>query len=314
MSNSVNTIRNFTIRLEQFEGPLDLMLYLIQSQELDISTVSISKITDQYLNTIKLMHELDFDVASDFLVMAATLILWKSKALMPKEEEDQKLLEDSAMPLSQEDLVRQLLERQRYLEMAGHMSQRPLLGDDVFNRPTKRPPVEKIWKEMNVTQLATTYQDLLIREQKRARIVMKKETVSLAEKIQEFGRKLVPHQITELRELIADVNTRGEWVVGFLASLELSRLKKLKIHQQEVFAPIYVELLEALVGFDARQASGFDYVRTDKAPDVLPDRYNQNVKVPKTETILDSVNESISAPIESGASESTQESSGEVTS
>ena len=278
MSSTGNTIRNFTIRLEQFEGPLDLMLYLIQSQELDISTVSISKITDQYLNTIKLMHELDFDVASEFLVMAATLILWKSKALMPKVEEDQKLLEETSMPLSQEDLVRQLLERQRYLEMAGHLGLRPLLGDDVFTRPTKRPPVEKIWKEMNVTQLATTFQDLLIREQKRARIVMKKETVSLAEKIQEFGAKLTVNKVTALKDLIAETNTRGEWVVGFLASLELSRLKKLKIYQEEVFAPIYVELLEAILGFDARQASGFDYVRTDKAPDVMPDRYGQNIK------------------------------------
>ena len=265
LTSSASNTRPFTIRLEQFEGPLDLMLYLIQSQELDISSVSISKITDQYLQTLRLMQEMDFDIASEFLLMAATLILWKSKALMPKEDEDQKGEEETDLPLTQEQLVQQLMMRQRYLEMAGHLAQRPLLGDDVFTRPNKRPPVEKIWKEMNVSSIATTYQDLLIREQRRSRVVMKKETVSLAEKLKEFGNRLSVKQVTALETLIADKSLKGEWVVGFLASLELSRLKKLKIYQEQVFDPIFIELLEELGDFDVHQASGFDYVRTGGA-------------------------------------------------
>ena len=253
---------SFKIRLEQFEGPLDLMLYLIQSQELDISTLSISAITNQYLHAIKLMEELDFEIASEFIVMAATLILWKSRALMPKEDDDQALLEDVAMPLTQEELVRQLLMRQRYLESASKLALYPLLGDEVFTRPTKRPPVEKIWKEMNVTQLATTYQDLLIRIQRRSRIVMKKETVSLQEKILEFGRKLKMNELTSLDTLITDKALRGDWVVGFLASLELSRLKQVKIHQAEAFNPIFIELVQEMIDFDAKQTSGFDYLTT----------------------------------------------------
>jgi len=266
LTTGVNTARPFTIRLEQFEGPLDLMLYLIQSQELDISTVSISKITDQYLHALKLMQEMDFDIASEFLVMAATLILWKSKALMPKEEEEIQNQEDADLPLTQEELVRRLMQRQAYLEAAGKVAVRPYLGEDVFNRPNRRPPVEKIWKEMKVTSLATTFQDLLIREQRRKRVVMKKETVSLAEKLREFGRRLTPHQITALESMISDKSVRGEWVVGFLASLELSRLKKLKVYQEKVFDPIFVELLENIQDFDVSQAQGFDYVRTGEAP------------------------------------------------
>lgn len=254
---------NFKIRLEQFEGPLDLMLYLIQSQELDISTVSISTITHQYLHAIKLMQELDFELASEFLVMAATLILWKSRALMPKENEDQASLEEIAAPLTQEDLVRQLLNRQRYLEAAQKLSQFPLLNDSIFVRPTKRPLVEKVWKAMNMSQLITTYQDLLVRENKRARIVMKKETVSLQEKIQEFGRRLKLHELTQLDTLIGDQTIRGEWVVGFLASLELSRLKQLKLHQDKNFDPIYLELIQEMINFDSKQTSGFDYVRSE---------------------------------------------------
>jgi len=254
---------SFKIRLEQFEGPLDLMLYLIQSQELDISTVSISQITNQYLHAIKLMQELDFDIASDFLVMAATLILWKSKALMPKDDEDQNALEDAEVPLTQEELVKQLLMRQRYLEAAGRLAGYPLLGDDVFAKPTKRPPVEKVWKSMNMSSLTTTYQDLLLREHKRARIVMKKETVSLQEKIQEFGRRLKLNELTQLDTLIADKAVRGEWVVGFLASLELSRLKQVVIHQAQVFDPIFIELVQEMINFDSKQTSGFDYVRSE---------------------------------------------------
>lgn len=254
---------SFKIRLEQFEGPLDLMLYLIQSQELDVSTVSISQITNQYLHAIKLMQELDFEIASEFLVMAATLILWKSKALMPKENEDNQNLEEIAAPLTQEELVRQLLMRQRYLEAAAKLAQYPLLGDDVFNRPTKRPPVEKVWKSMNMSTLATTYQDLLIRENRRARVVMKKETVSLQEKIQEFGRRLKLNELTQLDTLITDKSVRGEWVVGFLASLELSRLKQVKLHQDKTFDPIYVELINEMINFDSKQTSGFDYVRSE---------------------------------------------------
>jgi segregation and condensation protein A len=256
---------SFKIRLEQFEGPLDLMLYLIQSQELDISTVSITKITNQYLHAIKLMQELDFDIASDFLVMAATLILWKSKALMPKENDDQNAAEDQTPVLTQEDLVRQLLERQRYLEAAAKLAQYPLLEDEVFKRPTKRPPVEKVWKPMNMSQLTMTYQDLLIRENKRARIVMKKETVSLQEKIQEMGRGLKMNVPERLDHFIADKGLRGEWVVGFLATLELSRLKLALIHQQETFDPIFVELIKEMIDFDTKQTTGFDYVRSEQA-------------------------------------------------
>jgi segregation and condensation protein A len=266
LTTGVNTARPFTIRLEQFEGPLDLMLYLIQSQELDISTVSISRITDQYLHTLKLMQEMDFDVASEFLVMAATLILWKSRALMPKEDDETKADDEAELPLTQEELVRRLMQRQAYLDAAGKVATRPLLGEDVFTRPNRRPPVEKIWKEMKMTSIATTFQDLLIREQRRKRVVMKKETVSLSEKLKEFGRRLTPHQITALETMISDKGVRGEWVVGFLASLELSRLKKLKVYQEQAFDPIFVELLEELQNFDVSQASGFDYVRTGEAP------------------------------------------------
>ncbi len=97
-----------TVRLDSFEGPLDLLLFLIQSHELDISKVSISEITDQYLAYVRLMQELNFDFASEFLVMAATLLHWKSKAILPQEGNADANAQDEDGALSQEDLIRQL--------------------------------------------------------------------------------------------------------------------------------------------------------------------------------------------------------------
>src|ERR1700733_13340889 len=115
-----------TVHLESFEGPLDLLLYLIQQHELDISKVSISKITDQYLAYVRLMQELNFDAASEFLVMAATLLHWKSRALLPQEEKTDALgLAGEDGIFSQEDLVRQLLEHQRFLEAGETLAHLP---------------------------------------------------------------------------------------------------------------------------------------------------------------------------------------------
>lgn len=247
-----------TIRLESFEGPLDLLLYLIQSHELDISKVSISKITDQYLAYVRLMQELNFDAASEFLVMAATLLHWKSRALLPQEpnaKSSDGSSEDGV--LSQEDLVRQLLEHQRFLEAGENLAQLPQLGRDVFTRSNRKPPVEKIWKEMNITDLALSYQEMLVRARKRTQI-LRKETVSLKDKILEFADRLPLNELVELRSLLPILPLKAEVVVTFLASLELSRLKKMKLHQEEVYSEIYLQLLETLIQFDLDLASGFD--------------------------------------------------------
>ncbi len=249
-----------TVRLDTFQGPLDLLLYLIQSNELDISKISISKITDQYLKYVQLMQTLNFDVASEFLVMAATLILWKSKALLPEEVNKNEENEFEA-PLSQEDLVRQLLELQRFQKAGNELAQLPLLGEDVFTRQNPKPPIEKIWadtfKETNLTDLTLSYQDIILRSKKRVKI-LKKETVSLTQKILEFSQRLNLGQIIELRQLMGDPTSWPEVVVTFLAALELSRLRKLKLYQQKAYETIYLELVEHLKNFELGLATGFE--------------------------------------------------------
>lgn len=246
-----------TVHLDSFEGPLDLLLYLIQSHELDINKVSISKITDQYLAYVRLMQELNFDTASEFLVMAATLLLWKSKSLLPDESKGEAAGLDSHDEFSQEELIRQLLEHQRFLAAGEQLAQLPRLGDDVFTRENRKPPIHKVWREMDISTIVLGYQDMLVRARKRTQ-VLRKETVSLSDKISEFGHKLQPGRLQELGSLIPEGGLRPDWVVTFLASLELSRLKKMRLHQEATYSTIYLELLESLAGFDMHLATGFD--------------------------------------------------------
>jgi segregation and condensation protein A len=207
---------------------------------------------------VRLMQELNFDTASEFLVMAATLLHWKSKAVLPQEEkQDQAGMSAEDGLLSQEDLIRQLLEHQRFKQAGQDLAQLPMLGDDIFTRPNRRPPVEKIWKEMNLTDLTLAYQDMLVRSRKRT-TVLRKETVSLSTKILEFRDKLQVGKLSEFRALLSEAPSKPEIVAAFLATLELSRLKKMRVHQELAYSPIWIELLESLKNFDADMANGFD--------------------------------------------------------
>ncbi len=246
-----------TLRLESFEGPLDLLLYLIQSHELDISKVSLSKITDQYLIYVRLMQELDFDIASEFLVMAATLIHWKSKSLLPVDPSEQVQVSEDDLPLSPEELLRQLLEHQRFLDAGQDLAQLPRLHEDVFTRLNKKPPIERIWRDMNISDLTLSMQDTLVRAHKRKR-VLKKETVSLSTKIAEFSDRLEVGALTSLQQLLSMNPSRPEVVVTFLASLELAKLKKLKVFQEGAYQEIFVKLLESIRGLANQWSSEFD--------------------------------------------------------
>lgn len=258
MASALNSNRMpITVRLDQFEGPLDLLLYLIQSHEMDVSKIAISKITDQYLAYVRLMQELNFDVASEFLVMAATLLLWKSKSLLPQDPAQAAAQAGETAELSQEQLILQLLQHQRFRAAGDDLAQLPRLGEDTFTRPNRKAPIEKVWKNLDFTDLGLTFQDVLIRSRKRTTI-LKKETVSLASKIDDFKKKLVLGKLTVMNDLLTQDPSHAEVVVTFLASLELSRLKKMRLHQQEVYESIYVELLENLDSFDPSLASGFD--------------------------------------------------------
>lgn len=247
-----------TIQLEQFEGPLDLLLFLIHSHELNISTVSITRITDQYLFYIRNMKELDFGLASEFLVLAATLLLWKSKAILPDlNAEANEEVEDSILPLTPEDLIRQLQEHEKYLAAGDLLASLPKLHEDVFQRPFPKAPVVKVWKEMNITTLALSFQECLTQSRKR-KTVLRKETVSISEKIKKMALQLKMGEMIPLLSLVDLTNIRPETVVTFLASLELSRLKKLRVHQESLYGPILLELIDLITNLELKLATSFE--------------------------------------------------------
>lgn len=259
-----------TIRLEHFEGPLDLLLFLIQSHEMDVSKISLSHVTDQYLAYVKIIQELNFDIASEFLVMAATLVQWKSKAVLPKEEGEQNA--DAAqddLPISQEELIRRLLEHKKYLAAGSELARIPKLNEDVFTNAALKPEAIRVWKPMNATGLLLTYQDILVRQRKR-KTVLRKETVSLAEKIQEMGSRMTVGVPEAMSTLLGQFAIRPEQVVTFLASLELSRLKKMRLYQQGVYEEIFMELLETLNNFNVQMAIGFDAPKETVHGEIAP--------------------------------------------
>ena len=218
------------VKLASFEGPLDLLLYLIQKNELDIRNIKIAEITDQYLRTLDLMREHNLDLAGDFLLMASTLIWLKSRSMLPQTDEQQAGEGDEIM--TQEELMRRLLEHQRYRAMAMDFKQMPLLGQDFFKRP---PPDEKaereqLLKEMNLTDLTLAFQAVLMRARKPT-VRVKTDRMSIADAAKKIANTLGARDVTDFHELFSDSVDRNELVVTFLAVLELGRLQKIRVLQ-----------------------------------------------------------------------------------
>ena len=225
----------YAVKLSIFEGPLDLLLHLIRQNEVDITDIPIARIAEQYLHTIELMDELNLDVAAEYLVMAATLALIKSRMLLPDESHEE---EDGIDPRA--DLVRRLLEYQRFKEAADTLSKRRLLGRDVFSvigpGPEKTPDGEREI-EVGLFELVAAFRDVLD-ESKMLTLQHEVET----ENVTVRDRMLVVMDLLEVNESIeftrifeSDAGdrmaTRPVLVATFLAVLELARLSALRIYQ-----------------------------------------------------------------------------------
>ena len=233
------------VKLASFEGPLDLLLYLIQKEEIDIRDIRIGEITDQYLQALDLMREHNLDVAGDFLLMASTLIYLKSRTLLPNQDELQ--VQDGEEILTQEELMRRLMEHQRYRAMAMDFKQMPLMGQDFFKRPLpdEREKREQLLKEMNLTDLTLAFQQILLRE-RRPKVRVKTDRMSIADAVKKIADRLGSQEITDFQTLFDDSADRNEVVVTFLAILELGRLQQVRVLQHIVYGTIYLVLRDKL--------------------------------------------------------------------
>ncbi len=230
---------DLTFRLEGFEGPLDLLLHLIQKNELDIFNIPIALVTEQYLEYLQLMKVLNLDVAGEYLLMASTLLHIKSKMLLPRSSEEEEGEEDPRA-----ELIRRLLEYQKYKQAALELEQRPLLDRDVFVRlmpaePEEGPEEERI--EVNLLELLEAFRKVLERVKPEGVHEVILESISVEDKIEEIlmflereNRSVVFHR------LFPEQASRRVVIVTLLAILELVKMKRIRIFQLTPFETIRV--------------------------------------------------------------------------
>jgi segregation and condensation protein A len=234
--------QEYKVKLEVFEGPLDLLLYLIKRDEIDIYDIPIGHITKQYLEFMELFKMLDLDVAGEFVVMAANLIYIKSRSLLPANVQPPEEETDEEDP--RWELVRQLLEYKKFKEAAGHLHQREMEREGVFPRiaPSAKEAVERPLGEVSVFDLINAFNKILKRldDKKEDLREIFEENYTVADKIDLILKMTAPGVNLKFTELFSGAASRSEVVITFLAVLELIRLKQLRCVQPEAFGEIEI--------------------------------------------------------------------------
>jgi segregation and condensation protein A len=232
----------YKVKLEIFEGPLDLLLYLIKKEELDIYDIPIAKITDQYLEYLEMMKLLDLDIAGEFIVMAATLMQIKSKMLLPPEEVSQEAEAEEEDPRA--ELVKRLLEYKKFKEAADELAKKEARANALYTRKNE----EKIFLEAedspffeaSIFDLLTAFSKILKEVPKETFYKLIKDEFTVTEKIHDIFHMLVNKPKIYFSELFIRARSKLEIVVTFLAILELIRLKEVLIAQKRPFGEIEI--------------------------------------------------------------------------
>ncbi|MRR57406.1 MAG: segregation/condensation protein A [Deltaproteobacteria bacterium] len=232
----------YNVKLDKFEGPLDLLLYLIRKNELDIYDIPISIITRQYLEYLKLMKELNLEVAGDFLVMASTLIQIKSSTLLPSREDDP-AEEEAEDPRA--ELIRRLVEYSRYKEAASLLNERKLLGRELFARTFPAPELQVVEStddplELELFELIEAFRNILAKAPRESFHEVSAESISIAERINEILSLLQEKELIVFEELFENGLDREYIVATFLAILELCKLKLIRVRQQAQYATLWI--------------------------------------------------------------------------
>ena len=233
------------VQLKIYEGPLDLLLHLIRKNELSIVDIPIASITEQYLEALELMQGLNLDLSGEYLVMAATLLHIKSKMLLPPEEDDD---DDNEEPGdSREELIRRLLEYERFKNAARELEERDILNRDVFARQGRSERVTEVsFEQISVFDLMSALQRVLERFPGASVHTVVLETVSVRERMTYILDRLQRTSSVLFHELFDSARSRMEVVVTFLALLELIRLRVVRAVQKERLGPIVMEPMLSL--------------------------------------------------------------------
>jgi len=231
---------DYKVRLDIFEGPLDLLLYLIKKDELDIENIPITTITDQYLEYLNLMQLLDLDIAGEFLVMAATLMHIKSKMLLPPDEVP--TVEEEEMD-PRAELVKRLLEYKRFKDAASNLQGMEQERSRIFTRfaaPVEMDAGDSPFLEASLFDLISAFSKVLKGMPKDVFHKVIKDEFTVAEKVHEIFHKLVKAKSLLFSFLFQESKNRYEAITIFLAVLELIRLKEVVIVQNRLFEDIEI--------------------------------------------------------------------------
>ncbi len=230
--------------LEAFEGPLDLLLYLIRKQNFNILDIPLASVTRQYLDYVEQIRRHNLELASEYLLMAAMLIEIKSRMLLPPKRTD-----DGSEPEDpRAELVRRLIEYEQIKLAAAQLDRLPMLGRD-FQRAQVHveQALEPVWPAVNADDLRAAWADILRRAKLNQHHTISREQLSVREHMSIVLKRLQGKRFVEFHELFDTRRGTPVLVVTFIAMLELSREHLLEVTQAEAFAPIYVRLAYAPV-------------------------------------------------------------------
>ena len=238
----------YKVKLEVFEGPLDLLLYLIKKDELEIHNIPMESITAQYIQYIELMQMLDLNIAGEFLVMAATLMMIKSRMLLPVEDRPE-LEEEEEDP--RWDLVRQLVEYKKFKDAALHLEALEARREDIFGRDGAEAVLDKdaevALHDVGLFDLISAFNDALKKVKTEELREIFAERFTVAEKIEVLGDRLRREGKFSLSRMFEGMRSRHEIACTFLALLELIRLAQARAVQKETFGEIWIEQTEGLL-------------------------------------------------------------------
>lgn len=234
----------YNLKLENFEGPLDLLCHLIDKNKMDIYDINLSEITDQYIEYINNMEEMNLEVTSEFLVMASTLLYIKSKNLLPNQVEDEK-------ELTEEELLHRIIEYKKYKEITARFREMYTKGGMTFFKAPEQIelPKQKLEVEYNKEKISDAYAEILeksaLRLNQNAKNIEKiaiTETYTVGEKVKDMFRALLHHKKFVFNNLFSNKKcSKPEIVTAFTGLLELSRRSKVLTSQEELFGNITVE-------------------------------------------------------------------------
>ena len=232
---------DYKVKLEVFEGPLDLLLYLIRQDEIDIYDISLERITRQYLEYLQAFKELNIELAGEFIVMAANLIYLKSRSLLPIDQQPPE--EDAEEDDPRWDLIRQLIEYKKFKEAAAELNLRQLQQERIFAREASSLALQEPLRleEVGIFQLINAFQTVIKRIEAREDVQeIFAERFSVSEKIDTILQRVANGVRLRFSDLFGAAVSRVEVVVTFLALLELIRLKQVRALQKNMFEEIEI--------------------------------------------------------------------------